>query len=121
MAPSGGCSRAISIACLVAARGVGGRLHGYQTVHSTLAGILSEDAAEGVGPCWAPCFGVQGDPRALQGEPRNMWKPTAVKNLWFHGGKLALSQFYSRFVARQLKARVVGLPVTVWGGPLAGA
>jgi putative flavoprotein involved in K+ transport len=46
-----------------------------------------------------------------------MWKPTAVKNLWFHGGNLALSRFYSRHVALQLKARMEGLPVTVWGGP----
>jgi putative flavoprotein involved in K+ transport len=40
-----------------------------------------------------------------------------VKNLWFHGGNLALSRFYSRHVALQLKARMEGLPVTVWGGP----
>ena len=90
---------------------------GYQSMHRTVAGIVSEDAAERVGPCWGLGSGVRGDPGPWLGELRNMWKPTAVSNLWFHGGNLALSRFYSRHVALQLKARMVGLPVTVWGGP----
>jgi putative flavoprotein involved in K+ transport len=60
---------------------------------------------------------VRGDPGPWQGELRNMWKPTAITNLWFHGGNLALSRFYSRIVALQIKARVAGLPTPVWGGP----
>jgi putative flavoprotein involved in K+ transport len=90
---------------------------GYQSMHRTVAGIVSEEAAQAVGPCWGLGSGVRGDPGPWQGELRNMWKPTAIRNLWFHGGNLALSRFYSRFVALQLKARMVGLPVTVWGGP----
>jgi putative flavoprotein involved in K+ transport len=90
---------------------------GYQSMHRTVAGIVSEAAAEAVGPCWGLGSGVRGDPGPWLGELRNMWKPTAVKNLWFHGGNLALSRFYSRHVALQLKARMEGLPVTVWGGP----
>jgi putative flavoprotein involved in K+ transport len=86
-------------------------------MHRTVAGIVSEDAAERVGPCWGLGSGVRGDPGPWLGELRNMWKPTAVSNLWFHGGNLALSRFYSRHVALQLKARMVGLPVTVWNGP----
>ncbi len=90
---------------------------GYQSMHRTVAGIVSEKAAQAVGPCWGLGSGVRGDPGPWQGELRNMWKPTAVQNLWFHGGNLALSRFYSRIVALQMKARMVGLPVTVWGGP----
>ncbi len=90
---------------------------GYQSMHRTVAGIVSEAAAEAVGPCWGLGSGVRGDPGPWLGELRNMWKPTAIRNLWFHGGNLALSRFYSRFVALQLKARMAGLPVTVWGGP----
>ena len=91
---------------------------GYQSMHRTVAGIVSEKAAQAVGPCWGLGSGVRGDPGPWAGELRNMWKPTAVKNLWFHGGNLALSRFYSRLVALQLKARMVGLPVAVWGGPV---
>ena len=87
---------------------------GYQSMHRTVAGIVSEDAAAAVGPCWGLGSGVRGDPGPWQGELRNMWKPTAVENLWFHGGNLALSRFYSRYVALQLKARMAGLPVSVW-------
>jgi len=87
---------------------------GYQSMHRRVAAIVSETAAEAVGPCWGLGSGVRGDPGPWQGELRNMWKPTAVKNLWFHGGNLALSRFYSRYVALQLKARMVGLPVKVW-------
>ena len=90
---------------------------GYQSMHRTVAGIVSDTAADAVGPCWGLGSGVRGDPGPWLGELRNMWKPTAVKNLWFHGGNLALSRFYSRHVALQLKARMEGLPVTVWGGP----
>lgn len=90
---------------------------GYQSMHRTVAGIVSDTAAEAVGPCWGIGSGVRGDPGPWLGELRNMWKPTAVKNLWFHGGNLALSRFYSRHVALQLKARMEGLPVTVWGCP----
>jgi putative flavoprotein involved in K+ transport len=96
---------------------------GYQSMHETVAGIVSREAADAVGPCWGLGSGVRGDPGPWQGELRNMWKPTAVEALWFHGGNLALSRFYSRFVALQLKARMEGLPTPVYGrpAPLPGA
>jgi putative flavoprotein involved in K+ transport len=46
-----------------------------------------------------------------------MWKPTVTENLWFHGGNLALSRFYSRFLALQLKARMEGIETPVYGRP----
>lgn len=96
---------------------------GYQSMNETVAGIVSRQAADAVGPCWGLGSGVRGDPGPWQGELRNMWKPTAVEALWFHGGNLALSRFYSRFVALQLKARMEGIPTPVYGrpAPLSGA
>jgi putative flavoprotein involved in K+ transport len=96
---------------------------GYQSMNETVAGIVSRGAADAVGPCWGLGSGVRGDPGPWQGELRNMWKPTAVEALWFHGGNLALSRFYSRFVALQLKARMEGIPTPVYGrpAPLSGA
>ncbi|TIP35385.1 MAG: NAD(P)/FAD-dependent oxidoreductase, partial [Mesorhizobium sp.] len=83
----------------------------------TVAGIVSREVADKVGPCWGLGSGVKGDPGPWQGELRNMWKPTAQEALWFHGGNLALSRFYSKFVALQLKARMEGIATPVYGEP----
>lgn len=90
---------------------------GYQSMHETMAGIVSRQAADATGPCWGLGSGVLGDPGPWQGELRNMWKPTAVNALWYHGGNLALSRFYSRFLALQLKARKEGIATPVYGTP----
>ena len=34
--------------------------------------------------------------------------------LWFHGGNLALSRYYSLYLALQLKARMEGIPTPVY-------
>ncbi len=78
---------------------------GYHSMHETVARIVSREAADKVGPCWGLGSGVKGDPGPWQGELRNMYKPTAVEALWFHGGNLALSRFYSKILALQLRAR----------------
>ena len=93
---------------------------GYQSMNEAVAGIVSRDVADAVGPCWGLGSGVRGDPGPWLGELRNMWKPTAQEGLWFHGGNLALSRFYSRFVALQIKARMEGIPTPVYGRPLTG-
>ena len=90
---------------------------GYQSMHETMASIVSRQAADATGPCWGLGSGVRGDPGPWQGELRNMWKPTAVNALWYHGGNLALSRFYSRFLALQLKARMEGIATPVYGAP----
>jgi putative flavoprotein involved in K+ transport len=90
---------------------------GYQSMNESVAGIVSRGAADAIGPCWGLGSGVSGDPGPWQGELRNMWKPTAVDALWFHGGNLALSRFYSRFVALQLKARMEGVATPVYAAP----
>ena len=87
---------------------------GYQSMNEAVAGIVSRQVADAVGPCWGLGSGVRGDPGPWQGELRNMWKPTAQDGLWFHGGNLALSRFYSRVVALQIKARFEGIPTPVY-------
>ncbi|MDX8461360.1 NAD(P)/FAD-dependent oxidoreductase [Mesorhizobium humile] len=88
---------------------------GYQSMNETVAAIVSREVADKVGPCWGLGSGVKGDPGPWQGELRNMWKPTAQEALWFHGGNLALSRFYSKYVALQLKARMEGIATPVYG------
>ncbi|RWP40269.1 NAD(P)/FAD-dependent oxidoreductase [Mesorhizobium sp.] len=90
---------------------------GYQSMNETVAAIVSREVADKVGPCWGIGSGVRGDPGPWQGELRNMWKPTAQEALWFHGGNLALSRFYSKFVALQIKARMEGIATPVYGAP----
>jgi putative flavoprotein involved in K+ transport len=51
---------------------------------------------------------------ATEGEQRNMWKQTQQEALWFHGGNLHLSRFYSLFLALQRKARMEGIPAPVY-------
>lgn len=87
---------------------------GYQSMHETVAAIVSREVADKVGPCWGLGSGVRNDPGPWQGELRNMWKPTAQEALWFHGGNLALSRFYSKFVALQIKARMEAIPTPVY-------
>lgn len=90
---------------------------GFQSMHETVAAIVSREAADRVGRCWGLGSGTKGDPGPWAGDPLNMWKPTAHEALWFHGGNLALSRFYSRFLALQLKARMEGIPTPVYGRP----
>ncbi|WP_292456945.1 NAD(P)/FAD-dependent oxidoreductase [Mesorhizobium sp.] len=90
---------------------------GYQSMNETVASIVSREVADKVGPCWGLGSGVKGDPGPWQGELRNMWKPTAQEALWFHGGNLALSRFYSKYVALQIKARMEGIETPVYGKP----
>ncbi|TIL63489.1 flavin-containing monooxygenase [Mesorhizobium sp.] len=88
---------------------------GYQSMNETVAAIVSREVADKVGPCWGIGSGTRGDPGPWQGELRNMWKPTAQEALWFHGGNLALSRFYSKYVALQIKARMEGVATPVYG------
>ena len=86
---------------------------GYQSMHETVAAIVSREVADRVGPCWGLGSGVRNDPGPWEGELRNMWKPTAHPALWFQGGNLALSRYYSRFLALQLRARTAGMATPV--------
>jgi putative flavoprotein involved in K+ transport len=82
-----------------------------------VAEIVSEEVARKVGRCWGYGSGTPGDPGPWEGEVRNLWKPTAVPQLWFHGGNLHLSRFNSLFLALQIKARMEGIPTPVYGPP----
>ena len=88
---------------------------GFQSMNRAVAPIISEEVADKVGKCWGLGSGVPGDSGPWEGEPRNMWKPTQQRGLWFHGGNLHLSRHYSLILALQIKARMEGLPTPVYG------
>jgi putative flavoprotein involved in K+ transport len=87
---------------------------GYGSMNNWAAALISQEVADRVGPCWGLGSNTTKDPGPWEGELRNMWKPTAQDGLWFHGGNLAQSRHYSRYLALQLKARLEGIATPVY-------
>jgi len=94
----------------------------YATGYGSMSGwaemLISATVAEKVGICWGLGSNTAKDPGPWEGELRNMWKPTRQDGLWFHGGNLAQSRHYSRYLALQLKARFEGIETPVYGMPV---
>lgn len=88
---------------------------GYGSMNGWAARLISQDVADKGGKVWGLGSGTTKDPGPWEGELRNMWKPTQVPNLWFHGGNLHQSRHYSLYLALQLKARMEGVPTPVYG------
>ncbi len=88
---------------------------GYGSMNGWAADLISQEVADTVGKVWGLGSDTTKDPGPWEGEQRNMWKPTQVEALWFHGGNLHQSRHYSTFLALQLKARQVGLETPVYG------
>ena len=86
---------------------------GYGSMNGLAAEIVGQELADEVGKVWGLGSDTTKDPGPWEGEQRNMWKPTQVENLWFHGGNLHQSRYYSLYLALQLKARLVGLDTPV--------
>ncbi|WP_225723521.1 MULTISPECIES: FAD-dependent oxidoreductase [Corynebacterium] len=87
---------------------------GYGSMNGWAEMLISKEVADQVGRCWGLGSDTAKDPGPWEGELRNMWKPTQVENLWFHGGNLHQSRHYSRYLALQLKARYEGLDTPVY-------
>lgn len=90
---------------------------GYGSMNGWAARLISQEVADRVGKVWGLGSGTAYDPGPWEGELRNMWKPTRQPGLWFHGGNLAQSRNYSKYLALQLKARFEGIPTPVYGIP----
>jgi putative flavoprotein involved in K+ transport len=88
---------------------------GYGSMNGWVADLISPEAADQVGKVWGLGSDTPKDPGPWEGEQRNMWKPTQLPALWFHGGNLHQSRHYSLYLALQLKARHEGIPTPVYG------
>ena len=86
---------------------------GYGSMNGWVADLIDKETADKVGKVWGLGSDTPKDPGPWEGEQRNMWKPTQQEALWFHGGNLALSRYYSTFLALQLAARMHGIPTPV--------
>ena len=83
---------------------------GYGSMNGLAADIVGQEIADAVGKVWGLGSDTTKDPGPWEGEQRNMWKPTQQEGLWFHGGNLHQSRYYSLYLALQLKARAEGIP-----------
>jgi thioredoxin reductase len=73
---------------------------GYQNMRTQARKIFGDEVADRVNDVWG--FNEEG-------EFRTMWQKSGHPGLWFMGGNLALSRFYSRIVALQIKAIEEGI------------
>lgn len=87
---------------------------GYLPMETWIARLISPDVAERVGHVWGLGSDTELDPGPWMGELRNMWKPTRQEGLWMQGGNLAQIRFYSRILALQIQARMLGLETPVF-------
>ena len=87
---------------------------GYGSMNGWLTELISPEVADKVGKVWGLGSATTKDPGPWEGEQRNMWKPTQQEALWFHGGNLHQSRYYSLYLALQLKARYEAIPTPVF-------
>jgi cation diffusion facilitator CzcD-associated flavoprotein CzcO len=73
---------------------------GYQNMRSRARDIFGDAVADRVGDVW----GLN-----EEGEFRTMWQRTGHPGFWFMGGNLAISRYYSRILALQIKALEEGI------------
>ncbi|CAO2655023.1 Nn.00g117560.m01.CDS01 [Neocucurbitaria sp. VM-36] len=76
---------------------------GYQNMRSQARLIFGDEVADRVSDVWG--FNKEG-------EFRTMWQKSGHSGLWFMGGNLAISRYYSRILALQIKAIEEGIAGT---------
>ncbi|KAK4175200.1 putative monooxygenase [Triangularia setosa] len=73
---------------------------GYMNMRTQARYILGDEVADRVDDVWG---------WDAEGEMKGIWKGTGHPGFWFHGGNLALTRYFSRVTALQIKARLEGL------------
>lgn len=73
---------------------------GYETQQESVRAMFGDEVAEKIGEVW----GFDGD-----GFMANMWRESGQDHLWMMGGALMEARLWSRFLALQLKADLVGI------------
>lgn len=73
---------------------------GYQNMRTEARTIFGDDIANRVGDVW----GLN-----AEGEFRTMWQNSGHAGFWFMGGNLAITRYYSRILALQIKAIEEGI------------
>jgi hypothetical protein len=80
---------------------------GYENMKTQAGIVFGDEIGDKVGDVWG--FDERG-------EIRGLWRPSGHPGFWFHGGNLAMCRYFSRLLALQIKARLLGLVETESGG-----
>ncbi|RYO80174.1 hypothetical protein DL764_009929 [Monosporascus ibericus] len=72
---------------------------GYQNMRTATEAIFGDEVAAKVQTVWG---------YDEEGETRTMWRRSGHPGLWLHGGNLAMCRYFSRIVALQIKAQLLG-------------
>lgn len=72
---------------------------GYQNMRTQTRRLFGDETADSVGDVWG--FDESS-------EMRGIWRPSGHRGLWFMGGNLAVSRYYSRILGLQIKATELG-------------
>ncbi|KAL4922095.1 hypothetical protein BDW62DRAFT_197331 [Aspergillus aurantiobrunneus] len=73
---------------------------GYQNMRTQTRRLFGDETADSVDDVWG---------FDQKSEMRGIWRPSGHRGLWFMGGNLAISRYYSRILALQIKAAEAGL------------
>ena len=89
---------------------------GYGSMNGLAADIVGEEVADRVGKVWGLGSDTPEVPGPVGGRAaQHVEADAGARTLWFHGGNLHQSRFYSLYLALQLKARYEGFPTPVYG------
>jgi len=67
--------------------------------------IFGDEVAELMGDYW----GLD-----REGELKGAFKPCGRPAMWYHGGTIGQARYYSRFLALQIKAKLLGMPLSLY-------
>lgn len=74
---------------------------GYENMKTQARIVFGDEIGDRVNDVWG--FDEHG-------EVRSLWRKSGHPGFWFHGGNLAMCRYYSRLLALQIKAQLLGLP-----------
>lgn len=74
---------------------------GYENMKTQARTVLGDAVGDRVQDVWG--FDEHG-------EVRSLWRRSGHPGFWFHGGNLAMCRYFSRLLALQIKAQLLGLP-----------
>ncbi|CAH1655278.1 MULTISPECIES: FAD-dependent oxidoreductase [unclassified Chelatococcus] len=84
---------------------------GFHNMQENIRLLFGDETADKIGPVWGFDDHFQ---------MRNMWRRTAQNGLWLTGGALLDSRIFSRFLALEIKADLLGILPERSALPLAG-
>ena len=85
---------------------------GFDGMHESIRRIMGDKVADKIGPIW----GFDENKNM-----RNMWQRTNQEGFWVMGGAIIEARFYSRMLALQIKASLLGISPDAENLPLAGS